>query len=74
MYSLTSSAVSDIAMPIIACLDGRAVMRGISPFAGRIGEEIFAPSFSLIEDGMTGGLLEVVLATTKGGCRVAGLL
>lgn len=51
----TPSAVSAIAMPIIACLDGRAVMRGISPFAGRIGEEIFAPSFSLIEDGTLDG-------------------
>ena len=30
-------------------------MRGISPFAGRIGEEIFAPSFSLIEDGTLDG-------------------
>jgi len=26
-------------------------MRGISPFKDRIGEEIFAPSFSLVEDG-----------------------
>lgn len=47
----TPAAFSDIVNPIMACIDGRAVMRGISPFAGRLGEEVFAPSFSLIEDG-----------------------
>lgn len=47
----TPTAVSDISTPILACLDRQAVMRGISLLAGRIGEGIFAPPFSLIEDG-----------------------
>lgn len=47
----TPMGFASIIHPILACLDGRAVMRGISPFKDRIGEEIFAPSFSLIEDG-----------------------
>ena len=51
----TPSAFSDIVTPIMVCLDGRSVMRGISPFAGRLGEEILAPSFSLIEDGTLDG-------------------
>jgi PmbA protein len=54
---LTPVGFQALISPILACLDGRAVMRGISPFKDRIGEEIFAPSFSLIDDGtMDGGL------------------
>lgn len=47
----TPSGFQDLVSPILACLNGRAVMRGISPFKDRIGEEIFAPAFSLVEDG-----------------------
>jgi len=63
----TPAAFSDIVNPIMACIDGRAVMRGISPFAGRLGEEIFAPSFSLIEDGTLCG------AVGSGPCDEQGV-
>ncbi len=53
----TPMGFADMVTPALACLDGRAVMRGISPLKDRIGEQIFAPLFSLIEDGtLDGGL------------------
>ncbi|MGE5551836.1 MAG: TldD/PmbA family protein [Bacteroidota bacterium] len=36
--------------PILACLNGKAVEKGTSPFRGRLGEEAFSPSFSLYDD------------------------
>jgi len=47
----TPMGFASIIHPILACIDGRAVMRGISPLKDRLGEQILSPSFSLIEDG-----------------------
>lgn len=44
-------AVRDLLGPVLACVDGRAVRRGISPWRNRLGEQLFHPSFALIDDG-----------------------
>lgn len=44
-------AVMDLLRPILACLDGKAVVRGISPWKGRLGEPMFSESFTLFDDG-----------------------
>jgi len=52
---LAPRAVRDLLGPILACVDGRAVQRGISPWRDRLGEEMFHPSFSLVDDGRLPG-------------------
>ncbi|NLS44195.1 MAG: TldD/PmbA family protein [Firmicutes bacterium] len=47
----TPMGFSDLINPIVTCLNGRAVMRGISPLKNRLGGKIFSPLFSLTEDG-----------------------
>jgi PmbA protein len=37
--------------PLAAALSGKAVLEGSSPLAGRLGETMFDPGFSLIDDG-----------------------
>lgn len=49
---LTWNAFRDLVNPLIECLDGKAVVRGESPFAKRLGEQAFSPKFSLVEDGV----------------------
>lgn len=52
----TPRGFRDLLSPIIACLDGKAVARGISPFDGRLGEQVFSPALTIVEDGtMDGG-------------------
>jgi len=71
----TPSGFQDLVSPILACLNGRAVMRGISPFKGRIGEQIFAPAFSLVEDGTLDGGLGTQLYDDQGVvCRRTPLI
>lgn len=41
----------DLIAPILACLDGKAVVRQVSPLRGQLGEQVFSSDFSLIEDG-----------------------
>lgn len=48
---LAPQAVRDLLGPVLACADGRAVARGISPWRGRLGERLFHPSFTLVDDG-----------------------
>lgn len=48
-------AVRDLVGPILACADGRAVGRGISPWRERLGEQLFAPSLTLVDDGRKAG-------------------
>lgn len=71
----TPSGFSDIIRPIAACLDGRAVMRGISPFKDRLGEQILDPAISLIEDGTLDGGLGSDLYDGQGvACRRTPLI
>lgn len=37
--------------PILDCLDGKAVVRGVSPFANRLGEQVFSSRLTITEDG-----------------------
>ena len=71
----TPGGFRDLIAPILACLNGRAVMRGISPFKDRIGEEIFAPAFSLVEDGtLDEGLQTTASMITWGLCAGDSLI
>jgi PmbA protein len=49
---LTPHAASDLLMPIIVCSNGRAVAKGISPWRGRLGEEMFDPRLTIYDDGL----------------------
>lgn len=51
----TPDTIQVLLDPVLACLNGRAVTRGISPFAGRLGEQAFSPKLSIIEDGLLDG-------------------
>lgn len=44
------TAVASLLGPIVACLNGKAVQKGTSPFRGRLGEKVFAESFTLVDD------------------------
>jgi PmbA protein len=73
--AFTPMGFADLITPIMACLDGRTVMRGISPLKDRLGEQIFAPSFSLIEDGTLDGGLGTQLYDNQGvACRRTPLI
>lgn len=73
--AFTPMGFSDVIAPIMACLDGRTVMRGISPLKDRLGEQVFAPSFSLIEDGTLDGGLGTQLYDNQGVvCRRTPLI
>ncbi|HHW19045.1 MAG TPA: TldD/PmbA family protein [Firmicutes bacterium] len=48
----TPGAFMDLIMPILACLDGKAVVRQVSPLKGRLGESIFSPLLTIVEDGI----------------------
>lgn len=49
------AATEQLIAPLVACLDGGAIVRGVSPLAGRLGEGLLAPVFTLIEDGTLAG-------------------
>jgi PmbA protein len=49
------AAFSELISPLLACLDGGAVVRGVSPLGGRLGEAILAPSLTVVEDGILDG-------------------
>jgi len=51
----TPVTLQTLVEPIMACLNGRAVTRGISPFAGRLGEAAFSPKLTIVEDGTLDG-------------------
>ncbi|MEX0974292.1 MAG: TldD/PmbA family protein [Bacillota bacterium] len=47
----TWNAFRDLILPLVECLNGKAVVRGESPFANRLGEQAFSPKFTVVEDG-----------------------
>jgi len=49
--------VSCLVNPLVACLNGKAVARGFSPFKGRLGELAFDPRLSIIDDATIAGAL-----------------
>lgn len=44
------TAVASLLGPIMACLNGKAVQKGASPFRGRLGDEVLSRSFTLYDD------------------------
>ncbi len=49
---LTPSAVTDLLLPIMACCNGKAVAKGISPWKDRLGEAMFDPRLTVYNDGL----------------------
>ena len=71
----TPFAFRDLISPILACLDGKSITRGISPFAGRLGEQVFSPDLTVIEDGLMEGGLESRMYDAQGvRCRRTPLI
>lgn len=71
----TPRAFGDLISPVIACLDGKAVTRGISPFARRIGEQIFSGNLTIVEDGtMDGGVGSRMYDSQGVACRRTPLI
>ncbi len=63
-------ALEYLVSPVLSCVDGGAVVRGVSPLAGRIGEEILPPLFTLVEDGaLDGGVGSAVYDDQGVACR-----
>jgi len=51
----TPSGLSALMLPVTQALSGKAVLQGISPLAGRVGEQVFDPAFSLADDPLCAG-------------------
>ena len=47
--------VSCLVNPLVACLNGKAISRGFSPFKGRLGELAFDPRLSIMDDATIDG-------------------
>jgi PmbA protein len=66
----THEGFSDLLSPILQCLDGKAVVRGVSPFKDRLGEQAFSPVLTIVEDGVLDGGLRSRLYDRQGvACR-----
>jgi len=71
----TPMAFRDLVSPVLACLNGKAVTRGISPLAGRLGEQVFSPRLTVLEDGlMPGGLGSRMYDAQGVACRRTSLI
>ncbi|MBS3949480.1 MAG: TldD/PmbA family protein [Peptococcaceae bacterium] len=51
----TPGEVSCLVNPLLACLNGKAISRGFSPFKDKIGEQAFDSRFSVIDDAQVNG-------------------
>ncbi len=49
---LTPNAVTDLLLPIMACCNGKAVAKGISPWKDRLGEAMFDRRLTVYNDGL----------------------
>jgi PmbA protein len=66
----TWNALNDLIDPLVECLNGKAVVRGESPFANRLGEQAFSPKFSIVEDGARDNAISSRLYDVQGvACR-----
>jgi PmbA protein len=71
----TPMAFRDLLSPILACLNGKAVTRGISPLAGRLGEQVFSADLTVVEDGLMAGGLGSRMYDDQGvACRRTSLI
>lgn len=51
----TPAGLSAVLLPLEQALSGKAVLQGISPFAGKIGEPLFDPGLSFADDPLAPG-------------------
>jgi PmbA protein len=51
----TPSGLAALLLPVTQALSGKAVLQGISPLAGKVGEAVFGPAFSLTDDPLVAG-------------------
>jgi PmbA protein len=51
----TPAGISALFLPVTQALSGKAVFQGISPLAGKLGEPVFDPAFTLVDDPLTPG-------------------
>ena len=51
----TPAGLAAVLLPVTQALSGKAVLQGISPLAGRLGEQVFAAAFSLTDDPLAPG-------------------
>jgi PmbA protein len=51
----TPAGLAALLLPVTQALSGKAVLQGISPLAGRVGEQAFAAAFSLADDPLCAG-------------------
>lgn len=51
----TPAGLAALLLPVTQALSGKAVLQGISPLAGRAGEAVFDPTFSLRDDPLRPG-------------------
>jgi PmbA protein len=51
----TPAGLSALFLPVTQALSGKAVLQGISPLAGKVGEQVFDRSFTLADDPLTAG-------------------
>lgn len=71
----TPRGFGDLISPILACLDGKAVARKVSPFAGRLGDQAFSPKLTIVEDGsMDGGVGSRMYDGQGVACRRTSLI
>ena len=51
----TPAGLSALLLPVTQALSGKAVLQGISPLAGKVGEQVFDSAFTLADDPLTPG-------------------
>jgi PmbA protein len=51
----TPAGLTALFLPITQALSGKAVLQGISPLAGKVGEPVFDPAFSVTDDPLRPG-------------------
>jgi PmbA protein len=51
----TPAGLSALLLPVTQALSGKAVLQGISPLAGRVGEQVFDSAFTVIDDPLRPG-------------------
>src|SRR3989454_12367237 len=51
----TPPGLAAILLPVTQALSGKAVLQGISPLGGKVGEQVFDPAFSVTDDALRPG-------------------
>ena len=51
----TPAGLSAVLLPVTQALSGKAVLQGISPLAGRLGDQVFDATFSVTDDPLAAG-------------------